>query len=152
MKKIFLLAVAAIALSFTQASAQNYKNALGLGLDFGDGMTFVGPSFKHFFNANNAIQPEILFGNDVTLINALWAYHKPIQGAAGLQWNLGVGPALYLYDGGSTFGIKPTAGLDYKIAGAPLSLAFDWRPTIYLGDYDSDFQAGRFGLGFRFTF
>jgi len=152
MKKIFLLAVAAMAFSFTQVSAQTYKTGLGLGIDFGDGATFVGPSLKHFFSANNAGQFEILFANKVTSLAALYEYHSPIAGATGLQWYAGLGPAVYLYKGGSTFAIKPMAGLDYKISGAPLSFTFDWRPTLFLGDYDSNFVPGRFGLGFRFTF
>jgi len=153
MRKLFLLALAATVFSFSQVSAQStYKNAIGLGIDFGDGATLVGPSFKHFFNSNNAIQAEVLFGDHVTFITPLYQYHSPISGAAGLQWYLGGGPSVGLYDGGSDFYLRPMAGLDYKVNGAPLAFAFDWRPAIYLGDNDSNFEAARFGIGFRYTF
>jgi hypothetical protein len=56
-----------------------------------------------------------------------------------------------LYEGGSTWYLRPAAGLDYKIKSAPISLVFDWRPAIQLSD-GSDFEAARFGLGFRYTF
>jgi hypothetical protein len=47
--------------------------------------------------------------------------------------------------------IRPTGGLDYKINGVPLSFSFDWRPTFFIGE-NSDFEAARFGLGFRYAF
>lgn len=152
MKKLFILTFAALALSLG-AMAQSYKNSIGLGLDFGDGATLVGPSFKHFFNSNNAIQAEILFGNNVTFLNPFYQYHSDIAGASGLKWYLGGGPSISFYDGGSDFYLRPMAGLDYKINGAPIALAFDWRPAIYLGDSrGNNFEPARFGLGFRFTF
>ncbi|WP_131539801.1 hypothetical protein [Pedobacter nototheniae] len=159
MKKLFftfLGCASLFALSITGAKAQTYKTALGLGLDFGDGTTLVGPSVKHFFSRHGAGQAEVLFGSHLTTINAFYQYNDDIKGAKGLQWYAGGGPSLNFFSYGgysnTTFALKPMAGLDYKIAGAPLNIAFDWRPTIYLGDNDSDFAAGRFGLGFRFTF
>jgi hypothetical protein len=55
MKKLILLAVIAVTFTATQTFAQSsYKTALGLGIDFGDGSTLVGPSVKHFFSGNDA--------------------------------------------------------------------------------------------------
>ena len=156
MKKLFILTFVALSLSFG-ANAQSYKNSIGLGLDFGDGATLVGPSFKHFFNANSAIQPELLFGNGVTRLQAFYQYHQGIKGAQGLNWHIGGGPGVNFYDSkrygnaDAQFLLMPQAGLDFKIPGAPIALGFDWRPTAYIGDY-SGFEAGRFGFGFRFTF
>ncbi|OAQ42210.1 hypothetical protein A5893_03595 [Pedobacter psychrophilus] len=152
MKKLILSTFAVICFNITVSAQSNYKTGLGLGLDFGDGATYVGPSLKHFFNANSAGQAEILFANGSTNINALYEYHQQIKGAEGLQWYLGVGPGVYFYKGGSDFAIKPMAGLDYKISQAPISFTFDWRPTLYFGNIDTEFFPGRFGLGFRYTF
>lgn len=155
MKKLLFTILAGVALmatNLTDAKAQTYKTGLGLGLDFGDGATFVGPQIKHFFNANSAGTAEVLFANGSTNLNLLYQYHGPIRGAAGLQWYAGIGPGLYFYDGGTDFSIKPMAGIDFKIPGAPLDFGLDWRPTVYFGEYDTDFIPGRFGLGFRFTF
>lgn len=159
MKKLFftiLGSMALFALSTTQVSAQNYKTSAGLGLDFGDGSTLVGPSVKHFFTRHGAGQAEILFASHLTTINLFYQYNADIKGAKGLQWYAGGGPSLnfFSFNGFSStdFALKPMAGLEYKFDGAPLSVAFDWRPTIYLGDNDSRFGAGRFGAGFRYTF
>ncbi len=154
MKKFILSAIVIIAIAFG-ASAQTYKNSIGLGLDFGDHFTLAGPSFKHFFNANSAGQAELLFGNHTTRLNAFYQYHQGIRGAEGLDWYIGGGPGLNFYsDGGydnTTFLLIPMVGLDFKIPGAPIAMDFDWRPTAYIGD-NSDFRAGRFGFGFRITF
>lgn len=143
-------------LSSTEASAQSaansssYRNAIGLGIDFGDGSTLVGPSYKHFFSENNVGKIEVLFGNYVA-IQGFYEYHKGIEGAAGLRWFAGLGAGVGLDENNSAFLLKPIGGLDYKIDGVPLSFSFDWRPTAFIAD-NSDFVAGRFGLGIRFCF
>ncbi|RNL54970.1 hypothetical protein [Pedobacter jejuensis] len=155
MKKLFLTlfgCAALFALTTTEVKAQNYKTGVGLGLDFGDGATLVGPSLRHHFSRKGAVQAEVLFGGNSTIVQAFLQYNTPIKGAAGLDFYAGGGPSIQLYDGGSSFYIVPMAGLDYKFSGAPLALALDWRPRLYVGSNDSDFNAGRFGLGFRYTF
>lgn len=132
------------------AGGSSYTNAIGLGIDFGDGSTLVGPSFKHFFSEHNVGKAEVLFGNYVA-IQAFYEYHSDIQGAAGLKWFAGAGIGAGLDNHASAFLLKPIGGLDYKINGVPLAFSFDWRPTFFIGDA-SDFVAGRFGLGFRYAF
>lgn len=150
MKKLLVISsIFLIGLTGT-ASAQSYKTAVGLGIDFGDGSTLVGPSIKHFFTENSAVNGQVLFGNNYTLLNAFYQYHGGFNNAGNLKWYLGVGPALGLYKGGSDFFLRPTAGLDLKIKDAPIALSFDWRPLWYLGD-NSDFEPARFGLGFNYT-
>ena len=63
----------------TQAKAQIYKTSLGLSVDFGDGSTLVGPAVKHFFDGNNAGQAEVVFGNHVTMLQAMYSYNKGIS-------------------------------------------------------------------------
>lgn len=154
MKRLFTIigCMALFALTTTSVKAQNYKTGLGLGIDFGDGATLVGPSIRHHFSPKAAIQGDVLFGGNSTIIQAFLQYNSSIPGAKGLDWYLGGGPSIQLYDGGSSFYLVPMIGLDYKFTGAPLALALDWRPRLYIGDSNSDFNAGRFGLGFRYTF
>lgn len=156
-RRVLVLFTALVLLAATQANAQRsasgsgYKNAIGLGIDFGDGSTLVGPSFKHFFSTNSAVQAEVLFGDNYTIIEGFYLYHREIEGAAGLRWYAGIGAGFGLQKNNSSFLIRPTGGIDYKIGAAPLALSFDWRPTIFVGD-NSDFEPARFGLGFRFAF
>lgn len=155
MRKVFILSLllTGFILTATVSNAQsNYKTSVGLGIDFGNGGTYVGPSLKHFFTQKDVGQFEVLFGNDYTIIEGFYQYHKDIANAAGLKWFAGAGIGVGLYDGGSDFLVRPLAGLDYKINNVPLSFSFDWRPTIAIGNGDSDFEAGRFGLGFRYAF
>ena len=156
MKKLLFTIIAgtALLLNTTNASAQNYKNGVGLAVDFGEGTTFAGPHIKHFFSSTGAINGEVLFGGSTTLLQAMYQYHGTITGASGLKWYVGGGPSIQLYDGGSSFYLVPMAGLDLKFGGAPIAASFDWRPRAYLGDnpFIDNFNAGRFGLGFRYTF
>jgi hypothetical protein len=137
MRTKFLMIALFVALSWT-ASAQQYRTAGGLMIDIGDGTTLVGPTVKHFFTGENAIAGSLLFGNNFTVLSAEYSYNKPIQGAEGLNWNIGVGPQLAL-------------GLEFKIPSAPLALGFDWRPLWHV-DHGSNFTAGRFGLTFKYVF
>lgn len=159
MRKSFFagLVVVALLAGASRASAQSakgsdYTNGVGLAIDFGDGSTLVGPTFKHFFTENHVGSAELTFGDNVVAIQAFYQYHKEIEGAPGLRWFAGGGPGVLLGDDNSVFILRPMGGLDYKIAGAPISLAFDWRPALQFFDGDTDFEPARFGLGFRYAF
>ncbi|MDY0903586.1 hypothetical protein [Pedobacter sp. CFBP9032] len=163
MKKLFTIlgCIALFGMATTTVKAQNYKTGLGLGVDFGDGSTQVGPSIRHHFSRNTAVQGEVLFGGNSTVLQAFLQYNASIPGAKGLDWYVGGGPRVQIYDGNAFFGndnftafyLVPMVGLDYKFTGAPLALALDWRPRIYVGDNNFiGSTAGRFGLGFRYTF
>lgn len=154
MKKVLLVAV--MALGISQVNAQNYKNALGVVVDLGDGETLVGPQFKHSFDGKNAGNVQVMFGDHITVLGADYTYNQSFSGTNGLGWFVGVGPQLSFVDGGkfedkTYFAIRPQAGLEYKIPSAPLALHFDWKPWWNLTN-DSDFEAGRFSLGFKYTF
>lgn len=140
--------------SAQKVSGTTYNTGLGIRLDLGNGATFVGPAVKHFFTPTNAGEFSVLFGNHTTLIGAEYSYNAAIANAGGLMWNAGFGPQVALYSGdyggGSDVFIRPFAGLEFKVPGAPLDLGFDWRPIIQL-THGSDFEAGRFGLAFRFA-
>ena len=146
------LCVIALALGLTQLNAQSYKTGAGILVDAGDGTTFVGPHVKHFFSTNSAMEGSVLFGGGSTAIQALYQYNKAIPGAKGLAWYEGMGPAEIFGNNTTVFSIVPVVGLDFKITGAPLDLFFDWRPRAVFNSNDSDFIAGRFGIGARFTF
>lgn len=151
MKKLLTIAVAIIAFGAMESNAQVYTGAVGLGLDFGDGQTLVGPSGKYFFAAEHAGQAEVLFGNNVTFIQLMYEYHGEFSGADGLQWYAGIGPSFGISSGDSAIGLRPLVGLDYKISDVPLAFSFDWRPAIFF-ESGSSFEAARFAFGFRYAF
>lgn len=153
MKKSILLVATVVLFTLSVNAQSTYTTALGLGIDFGNGATFVGPSVKHFFSEHHAGQAEITFEDSVTALTALYQYHDGFEGASGLQWFGGGGMSLFLFDGGSVFGLRGTLGLDYKINNVPLAFSFDWRPILALDSDVSDrFEAGVFGFGARYTF
>lgn len=147
-----ILAAGVMLFGFQSVNAQTYKTSGGILIDVGDGATLAGPHVKHFFSGNNAGEFSLLFGGNTTTIQALYQYNQDFKGANGLMWYVGAGPAISFSNGNSAFSIVPVAGLDYKISGAPIDLFFDWRPRIWISNGYSDFLAGRFGLGARFTF
>ena len=152
MKKLLTIVAIVIAIGISNCYAQSsYTAAVGLGIDFGDGATLVGPSGKYFFSEEHAGQGEVLFGNSVTFIQIMYQYHGDISGAEGLRWYAGGGPSFGFSSGDSAIGLRPLVGLDFKIANAPLALSFDWRPAIFF-ESGSSFEAARFGLGFRYAF
>ncbi len=154
MKKFFLISGLLVAFAISHSNAQSsYITALGLGIDFGDGQTLVGPSLKHFFTDNHGGVVEVLFGDNVTFVNGIYQYHDGIPNALGLQWYAGGGPSLAFFDNDLDVLLRGTVGLDYKINNVPLTFSLDWRPAVFLGGNDSrdSFEAGRFGLGFRYV-
>ncbi len=160
MKSPFYLVFLAIFFALnTNVNAQDYRTSLGLGIDFGNGITLVGPSVKHFFNKNAAIQGEVLFGGNSTIIQAFYQHHFPVKGAPNLNFFVGGGPGINFggsgvnpYDNESAVLLKPMAGLEYKIKEAPLAFNFDWRPTLYLYNGWSEIEPARFGIGIKYTF
>lgn len=153
MRKVIVLAALVTGLSIQQANAQSsYKTAAGVTIDFGTGQTLVGPALKHFFTPNQAGQFEVLFGDNVTFVEAFYQYHGQIENATGLKWYAGVGPGVAFNDNNSAFLLRPMAGLDYKINNVPLNFSFDWRPWLAFENGGSDFEAARFAFGLRFAF
>jgi hypothetical protein len=147
--------------SSSAGGGANYTNAAGIRLDFGDG-TLFGFSGKHFFSEHAAGELALMFGSGTSIaIEGDFQYHVPIQSAAGLQWYAGVGLlAQFLksyntgfgsFGGGTFVGIRPMAGLDYKLEATPLNFSFDWRPIIGISQ-GGGFTAARFGLAARYTF
>jgi hypothetical protein len=145
------LLVISVLLCSKTAHAQIYKNAAGLTIDVGDGGTLVGPAIKHFFDKNNALQGEVLFGQGATFLSAMYQYNEGIQNAKGLNYYFGLGPSLGFGGGETAFILRPAAGLDYRIGATPLNLAFDWRP-VFIVTGGTQFIAARFGIGLRFSF
>lgn len=155
MKHILIGALALLVVSGLQAqrktaSRSSYKTALGVKVWDGGGI-----SFKHFVKGNNALELIGYFWNQGTRITGLYEIHSPISNASGLQWYIGPGAHIGLYNtkfGDGTFiGIDGVLGLDYKFKGAPINISLDWQPSIEFGD-NRGFVGSWGGLGIRYTF
>ena len=153
MKKIFLVLTALVFIGAAQQlqAQSTYRTAGGLYVDFGNGASLVGPHVKHFLNSQDAIQGSILFGSGATFIGLDYSYNKGIVNAPGLMWNVGVGPQVGFGHGNSDFLVRPALGLEYKVPSVPIDFAFDWKPMWVL-THGSNFEAGRFGIAFRYVF
>ena len=149
LKVVFLFMLVILANLDTHAQA-NYKSSVGLGIDFGSGITLVGPSYKYFASPKFAIHPELLFGNGNTGISGMFQYHGSFPNANGLTWIAGGGTTILLAKGSSTFYLRGSTGLDYKLNNTPLALNFEWRPSFSLSQ-GGEFEPGRFGLGIRYV-
>jgi hypothetical protein len=155
-----------IILIFTQnASAQTYKNGIGLRFGWGYGVTF-----KHFVNQKAALEGVLNYRSYGALdykynyvrLTGLYLIHNPIASAEGLQWYYG-GGLMYQSWGGdfdkytngaksSNLGIVGALGLDYKFKDVPISITADWLPTFILSGYGDGFGGEAGGLAVRYTF
>ncbi|MEI2271372.1 hypothetical protein OHD16_04400 [Sphingobacterium sp. ML3W] len=172
MKKVLLPILTLFTFLFVingEANAQTpYRTALGLGIDLGDGQTLFGPQIKHSFGRNDAVNAQVLFGDNITVVGVDYSYNERIRGTRGLSWYVGVGPQAsfidygkwhgdwdddYHWKDGNThthFAIRPALGLEFRIPSAPLAMHFDWKPWWNLS-HGSNFEASRFSLGFKFV-
>lgn len=133
-----------------RSSGQSYKTALGVKVWDGGGI-----SLKHFVTSKAALEGIGYFWNRGARITGLYEFHNPISGAPGLQWYVGPGAHIGIYNskfGGQAFaGIDGVLGLDYKFAGAPINMSIDWQPSFEFGD-NRGFIGSWGGLGIRYTF
>lgn len=157
MKKLLLLCLTAglLIISQTSAQAQTYENAIGVRVG-----SYNGINFKTFIESNKALDFNLsVRSNDNFkrfILTGLYEVHNPINGAPGLQWYYGGGASIGSYkvrsfDGELFLSADGVLGLDYKIQGAPLNLAIDWRPRLELVP-DTNFGSGDVGLAIRLTF
>jgi hypothetical protein len=157
MKKLLLICLTAmfIVIGRSNANAQSYENAIGVRVG-----SYNGVNFKTFINTNKALDFNLSVRNNNhfkrVILTGLYQVHNPINDAPGLQWYYGAGASVGSYkvdhlDGDLFLSADGVIGLDYKIDGAPLNLAIDWRPRLALAP-DTDFGTGDIGLAIRFTF
>lgn len=156
MRKVLVLSAVlfCVTTAFGQSKSTNsssYKNALGVKVWDGGGITF-----KHFFNgSNNAGELIGYFWNRGMRITGLYEIHGNFADAAGLKWYIGPGAHIGFYNtkygDGSFAGIDGVLGLDYKFKGAPINMSLDWQPSFEFGD-NRGFVGSWGGLGIRYTF
>ncbi|MBR6272915.1 MAG: hypothetical protein IKR29_05000 [Bacteroidales bacterium] len=158
MKKLLLVLVAVIGISFA-ANAQGY-NGKAIGLRFGYGTEV---SYQMPMGANRL---EVDLGRLETLFNDYWHY---FTGAVTYQWLFslpwkgfgwyagpGAGVGWYAssyYHSGIAVGVGGIIGIDYKFPSIPLQASLDFRPlwSVIHPDYVGGFDYST-ALGVRYTF
>ncbi len=160
MKKLFLLILMIGTFSFV-AEAQNYRTGLGARLG-----PFNGITVKHFVSPSNAIEGIASFRWRGFTVTGLYEWQRPINGAAGLDYFLGIGGHIssvdpdsywkyYKYDDGpydhyfTVIGVDFIAGLEYTFAEVPFNVGLDWKPAINFGGYR--WWADGLALSIRYT-
>lgn len=130
-----------------RASAQAYRNALGIRFSNNDAAVHTGLSFRHFMRSNTAVEATLSF--DPFALGVLVEKFKPL-GERGLNWFYG-GGGYVAFSGRNVLGAQGIIGLDYTFQGAPVNVSLDWKPELQILN-DVQFEPAAVGLGVRFTF
>lgn len=141
------------------ALAQNYNTALGARLGYFNGFTV-----KHFVSESNALEGIVSFRWQGFVITGLYEWQKPIKGAPGLDYFLGLGGHIGVWDrryygwgdrdrdGNFTVvGVDFIAGLEYTFAEVPFNIGLDWKPAFNLIG-DNHWWGDGFALSIRYAF
>ena len=95
------------------------------------------------------IHTDLSIGHGVD-IDVLWDFiYRPL-GEEAFNWYLGAGPYMQI-DDPFWFGVAGEIGLEYRFAGAPLALGFDWRPKLSIVE-STDLHFEGFGFNIRYVF
>ena len=157
MKKVLLVLIAVMGLTF----AANAQKAIGVRLGGGQGFG-AELSYQQALGGMNRLEVDLgyrsWYGASWLSLTGLYQAHFDINAVPNLGWYAGVGPRLDLYTGGGSaslgLGICGQAGLDYSLqdlVNLPLQLSLDIRPCFYVYPATS-FQWGDIALGIRYMF
>lgn len=157
---IFVFAIM-LTITALQVQAQNYKTGLGARLGYFNGVTV-----KHFVSESNALEGIASFRWNGFIITGLYEWQKPIKGAKGLDYELGLGAHIGSWgdgrnpywdnndpfddDGFTIVGLDFIAGLEYTFAEVPFNFGLDWKPAFNFGGYR--WWGDGLALSIRYTF
>jgi len=137
MKKVILplLTVTALTVGLNEAKAQTpYKSAIGIVFDGSDGAN-AGIQYKTALTGTSAAQFQAAFGSNWISLGADWLYQRAIPEAQGLSWYAGAGAQVGFHTGSYAgdkvwLGLRPQAGLEFKLPTLPLAVHLDYKPYI----------------------
>ena len=128
MKKLILATIFCL---FAVASFAQ-KNALGLRAGAGTEL-----QYERFLNSGNVLKVNAgMFDFDGSFFGTVVHNWEILNWGGSDNWflQLGVGGSVGLYNNGESgdinVGVSGNAAVGYRIAGAPISLAVDYRPTV----------------------
>lgn len=132
-----------------QATAQNYRLALGIRMSNSTPTINTSFSGKYFITERSAVEGLVSFGSRFGM-GALLELHQPLA-AEGLTWFYGAGAYVGFQDHDTYLGPTGVLGLDYKFPNVPVNLSLDWKPELDIIP-DINFVPDAFALTVRFTF
>ncbi|HLO91382.1 MAG: hypothetical protein ACM3ME_07545 [Chloroflexota bacterium] len=150
-----------LALTSLQVHAQHYRTGIGARLGYFNGITL-----KHFVSESNALEGIASFRWNGFIITGLYEWQKPIQGAKGLDYELGLGAHIGAWGDRSdpywhkddpfddnsftVVGVDFIAGLEYTFPEVPFNIALDWKPAFNFGG--NRWWGDGLALSIRYTF
>lgn len=145
MKRIILLLVLGFSiLTGSKLSAQSYfDHAIGARLGYP-----LAVSYKKYISDYGAIelfagQSSRLSGSALTA-GAAYQKHFPLSG--DLDWYVGGGASMNIFDSSIGIGIQGYLGLQYNFDDIPLNLTLDWIPSFVGGNFGGNYA----GLAARY--
>jgi len=161
MKKLFLLLMALIGLSFTTSAQQIADNALGLRLGDSDGFG-AEISYQRGIGDNNRLEFGLGWrdGKNFTAIRVTGLYQWVWTLDGNFNWYAGVGGGFASYsldglpdgadDSDTSLFAAGDIGIEYNFD-IPLLISLDFRPEIGFGDFNDDVDFD-IALGLRYQF
>lgn len=162
MRRIRIVAILLLGVTFSTAAQSMSDNAIGLRLGDNDG--FGGEiSYQRKLDTNNRLEFDLGWrnSNDVDAIKLVGLYQWVMNIDGGFNWFAGVGAGVGTWkldnrfnnDNGAYGLVAGDIGIEYDFD-IPLMLSLDFRPEIYFNS--DDFRESNFGpdiaLGVRFQF
>ena len=150
MRKLILAAI------FCLFAATSFAQSNALGLRAGSGAEL---QYEHLFGSGNALKVNAgLFDFDGNFFGTViynwelcnWGNWTPNAGNWFLQ--AGVGGALGLWKDDLNLGVAGNVAFGIHFSGAPITLAVDYRPTVFLLNDRIGDGFGNFGLSCTFRF
>lgn len=159
MKKLLLVLITVLGISFAASAQNNNVKAIGLRFGYGTEVSFQTPA------GSNRLEVDL--GRLETLFNTYYHYFTgsvtyqwlfDINAIPGLGWYVGPGAgagwyASNYYTSGLTVGVGGIVGVDYKFANIPLLVSVDFRPfySVVNNSYYHSFDYST-ALGVRYVF
>ena len=150
MKKLFLAAI------FCMLAATTFAQSNGLGIRAGSGAEL---QYERYFGSGDVLKVNAgLFDFDGNFFGTViydwecfnWANWTPNAGNWFLQ--AGVGGAIGILQDSLNVGVAGNVAFGIHFSGAPITLALDYRPTVFLLDNHWGDGFGSFGLSCTFRF
>jgi len=139
------VSIAIIIASVSFLSAQNYETGFGVRLGYPYGL-----NVKHFVNEVSALDATLYSTGKNIGIVALVDWHQDVENYKNWKWYWGPG-AHVLFNivpdqNGNTvlLGLDAVVGAEYTFNDAPISLSFDWVPSLNIIE---DFGLSLFNAG-----